>query len=56
MIVECPLCVVCHMLSTIVSKDISSLTAGWLLNKLGRNDPCMALFNNCPNGSGPMHI
>ena len=42
--------------STIASKDISSLTTGWIWTKLGRNDPYMALFNNCSNGSGPLHI
>ena len=42
--------------NTIASKDISSLTTGWILTKLGRNDPYMALFNNCSNGSGPLHI
>ena len=26
------------------------------LTKLGRNDPYMALFKNCSNGSGPLHI
>ena len=33
--------------STIASKDI--LTTGWILTKLelGRNDPFMAIFNNC---------
>ena len=50
--------VVCRLscLQTIASKDISSKTAGWVLTKLGRNDPYLALFNNCSNGSGPLHI
>ena len=42
--------------STIASKDISFLTTGWIWTKLGRNDPYMALFHNCPNGFGPLHI
>ena len=29
---------------------------GWILTKLGRNDPYMTLFKNCSNGSGPLHI
>ena len=27
-----------------------------ILTKLGSNDPSMALFKNCSNGSGPQHI
>ena len=42
--------------STIASKDIFSLTNGWILTNLGRNDPYMALFKNCSNGSGLLHI
>ena len=41
---------------TIDLNDISSLTTGWILTKLGRNDPNMTLFNNCLNGFGPLHI
>ena len=41
--------------STIALKDIS-LTTGWILTKLGRNEPYMALFKNCSNGSGLLHI
>ena len=35
----------CRPSSTIASKDIS-LTAAWILTKLGRNDPYMALYKN----------
>ena len=42
--------------STIVSKDISFLTTGWISTKLGRNDPYMAFFHICSNGFGPLHI
>ena len=49
------LCVLRRPLSTISSKDIS-LTTVWILIKLGRNDPYMGLFKNCPNGSSPLHI
>ena len=38
------LCVVRRPSSTISSKDISSLTTGWILIKLGRNDPYMDPF------------
>ena len=48
--------VVCRASSTIATKDISSQITGWILTKLGRNDPHMALFKNCSNGSGPIHI
>ena len=49
--------VICRVSSTIVFfKDISSLTTGWILTKLGRNDPYMVLFNNCANGYGPLHV
>ena len=44
-----------RMSSTVSSKDIS-LTIGWILTKLGRNDPYKALFDNYSNGSGPWHI
>ena len=33
----------CCASSTIASKDISK-TTGWILSKIGRNDPHMALF------------
>ena len=33
-----------------------SYTTRWILTKLGRNNPYMALLNNCSNGSGPLHI
>ena len=56
MIVGCPSSDVCRPLSTIASKDISSLTTGWILTKLGRNDPYMGLFKNCSNGPSPLHI
>ena len=56
MIIGYPSSVVRGASSTIASKDISSQTAGWILTKLGRNDPHMALFNNSSNGSGPVHI
>ena len=46
------LCVLRCPSSTISSKDIS-LTTVWILIKLGRNDPYMGLFKNCPNGSSP---
>ena len=49
------LCVLRRPSSTISSKDIS-LTAVWIFIKLGRNDPYMGLFKNCPNGSSPLHI
>ena len=52
MIVGCPSSIVCHPSSTIALKDIS-LTSGWILTKLGRNDPYFALFEN---GSDPLHI
>ena len=42
--------------STIASKDISSITTGWIWTKLGEKDPYIALFNNCSNGFGPLHI
>ena len=41
--------------STIALKGIY-LTTGWIWTKLGRNDPYIALLNNCSNGSGPLHI
>ena len=47
--------VVHRLSSTNSSKDISFST-GWILTKHGRNDPYMALFNDCSNGSGPLHI
>ena len=49
------LCVLRRPSSTISSKDIS-LTTVWILIKLGRNDPYMGLFKNCPYGSSPLHI
>ena len=42
--------------STIASKDITCLTTGWIWTKLDRIDPYIALFDNCSNGSGPLHI
>ena len=45
----------CCASSTIALKDIS-LTTGWILTKLGRNEPYMALFKNCSNGFGLLHI
>ena len=42
--------------STIASKDISILTTGWIWTELGRIDPFIALFDNCSNGSVPLHI
>ena len=33
----------------IASKDISSLTTGWIFTKLCRNDSYMTLFDNCSN-------
>ena len=51
MIVGCPSSVMHCVSSTIASKDISQ-TSGWILTKRGSNDPYMALFNNCSNGSG----
>ena len=50
MILGCLSCIV-----NIASKDFS-LTTGWILIKLGRNDPYRALIKNCSNGSGPLHI
>ena len=41
--------------STIASKDICSLTKGWIC-KLGWNDPYMALFNKFSNDYGLLHI
>ena len=35
------------LFSTIALKDISSQTTDWIMTKTGRNDPYMALFNNC---------
>ena len=35
---------------------ISSKTMGWILTDLGRNDPFRALFKNCSNDFGPLHI
>ena len=40
--------------SIIATKDISSYTTGWVLTKLGRNNPYKALFNDGSNGSGPL--
>ena len=34
--------------------ELCSLLA--IFTKLGRNDPYIALFNNCSSGSGPLHI
>ena len=42
----------CRPSSTIALKDIS----GFFFAKLGRNNPYMALSNNCSNGYGPLHI
>ena len=42
--------------STIALKDISPLTTGWILTKLGRYDPYIALLENCSNGFGLLHI
>ena len=46
MIVGCPSPVVHRPSSAIASKDISQ-TTGWILTKLGRNDPYMTLLKNC---------
>ena len=52
MIVGCESSVVRRPSSTIALKDISSITTGWILTKLGRNEPNMA-----PTlGSGLLHI
>ena len=58
MIVVCPASRVRRgrPMSTIASKDISSLISGLIWTKLGRMDPFIALFNNCSNGFGPLHI
>ena len=58
MIVGCPSSsfVVVVRRPQLVSKDISSLTNGWIWTKLERNDPSLVLFNNCSNGSGSLHI
>ena len=53
---DCWMSVVCCASSTIASKDISSQTTGWILTKLGKNDPYMALIKNYTNGSGALHI
>ena len=37
-------------------KGSSPSTAGWIFTKLGSNKSYMALFNNCSNGYGPLHI
>ena len=47
--------VLCRPSSTSASKDISE-TTGWILTKLGRNDPHMASLIIVQNGFGPMHI
>ena len=44
MIVGCPSSLVRRLSSTMASKDISSLITGWILTKLGRNDPNMTLL------------
>ena len=49
-------CVVRRLSSTIASKDICSQTTGWILTKLDRNDPYMAIFKKCSNGSCLLHI
>ena len=49
------MCVVRRASSTIASKDIF-VTTGWILTKHDRNDPYIALFINCSNGSGTLHI
>ena len=50
MIFGCPSCVVNNCFKVL------SYTTGWILTKLARNDPYVALFNNCSNGSGPVYI
>ena len=47
--------VVCCPSLIFASNDNISLTTGWSLTKLGKNDPYMALFENCSNGSGLSH-
>ena len=49
MIVCHAMCVVPRVSSNFDSNDISSLTTGWILTKLGRNDPYMDLFDHCLN-------
>ena len=41
----------CRPSSTIALKDFSGF-----FTKLGRNNPYMALSNNCSNGYGSLHI
>ena len=55
MIIGWPSCVVSRPSSSIASKDIP-LSTGWILTKFGKNDPYIALFNNCSNVSGLLHI
>ena len=46
--IGCPSSAMRLVSSTIASKDISYYHTGWILTKLGRNDPYVALFNNFP--------
>ena len=40
----------------IFSWHFKGLNTGWILTKLGRFGPYMALFNICLNSSSPLHI
>ena len=49
-----------HWMSVMRHKQSLQMTSPKVLagffTKLGGNDPYMALFNNCTNGCGPLHI
>ena len=50
MIVGCTLCVMHGQ------QLLQTISTGWILTKLGSNDPYMALFDKHSDGSNPLHI